>query len=90
MLTLLPFALVAVGLASTAGSDMSAWRIIAILGGLFVFLSAVSASGSLMLARRAKGRQLLEAGEDFPTLGDGSASGISAAPANPEKLESRR
>ena len=63
MLTLFPFALVAVGLASTEGSNLSGWRIVATISGPFVFLSALSASGSLMLARRAKGRQSLEAGE---------------------------
>lgn len=61
LLILFPFALVAVGLASREGSDIGALQIIAAIGGPFVLLSAVSAAVSLILARRAQDRQLLEA-----------------------------
>src|SRR5688572_23240240 len=55
-LTLFPFALIAAGLASMEGSRHSAGDIIAVIGGPFVFLSAISAAGSLVLARRASSR----------------------------------
>ena len=63
LLTLFPFALVAVGLASTEGSALGAGHVIAVMGGPFILLSATSAAGSLMLARKAEHRELLEAGE---------------------------
>lgn len=64
LLTLFPFALVAVGLASREGSDIGAWQIIAVISGPFILLSAVSAAGSLMLARLGEDRGSLEASED--------------------------
>ena len=64
LLTLFPFALVALGLASREGSDMGAWRISAIISGPFILLSALSAWGSLMLARMGEDRESLEAIED--------------------------
>ena len=69
LLTLFPFALVAVGLASTEGSDLGAWQIIGAISGPFILLSAVSATGSLMLARKAEKRELLEASEDVAEVG---------------------
>lgn len=74
LLTLFPFALVAVGLASMEGSAHTAGKVLATVGGPFVLLSAVSAAGSLMLARRAKDRALLDAigdpeGEGRPLQG---------------------
>ena len=69
LLTLFPFALVAVGLASREGSEIGAWRIIATMGPPFILLSALSASGSLMLARRAENRELLGASEDEAEVG---------------------
>jgi hypothetical protein len=51
MLTLFPFALVAAGLASTDGSDRGALEVIAVIAGPFILLSAISAAGSLILAR---------------------------------------
>jgi hypothetical protein len=41
LLTLFPFALVAVGLASTEGSDLSPWQVISAISGPFILLSAV-------------------------------------------------
>ncbi len=69
LLTLFPFALVAVGLASREGSDLGAWQAIAAISGPFIVLSAVSATGSLMLARKAEKRELLEAGQDLAEVG---------------------
>jgi hypothetical protein len=68
LLTLFPFALVGVGLASTEGSRLGAWQILAVISGPFILLSAVSAAGSLMLARRAENRESLE-GSDVTELG---------------------
>ena len=61
LLTLFPFALVAVGLASTEGSRFSAGQVIATIAGPFIVLSAASAAGSLWLARRAARRDSLAA-----------------------------
>jgi hypothetical protein len=62
LLTLLPFALVAVGLASREGSNVGTWQIIATLTGPFVVLSALSASVTLMLARNAEGQASRDVG----------------------------
>jgi hypothetical protein len=64
LLTLFPFALVAVGLASTEGGKFDAWHILAVISGPFIVLSALSAAGSLMLARMGEDRDLVQAGED--------------------------
>ena len=64
LLILFPFALVAVGLASTEGSNPQPWQGLAVIGGLFILLSAGSASVTLMLARRSEGREVLDTGSD--------------------------
>ena len=74
LLTLFPFALVALGLVSMEGSAHSAWDLIATIGGPFVFLSAISAAGSLVMARRANDRAALDGisdadGELLPARG---------------------
>jgi hypothetical protein len=63
LLSLVPGALFALGLA-TPGPDVDLWRLTAVIVGPFTLLSALSAAGSLMLARRAERRELLEARED--------------------------
>ena len=63
LLTLFPFALVAVGLASREGSDMGTSQILAVIMPLFVLLSALSASVTLIIARAAERRDLPEASE---------------------------
>ena len=63
LLTAFPFALEAVGLASREGSSIGTWQILAAVTGPFVLLSAVSASVTLMLARRAEERALVGAEE---------------------------
>ena len=80
LLILFPFALVAVGLASREGSSIDAWQILAAIGPPFILLSALSASGSLVLARRAENRALLEARDDVAALGaaEGDAQALLA------------
>jgi hypothetical protein len=68
LLSLVPAALVAVGLASLERPDLSLWQITASISGPLILLSAVSASGSLMLARMAE-RKSLDAGADVAELG---------------------
>jgi len=63
LLTLLPNALVAVGLAHPGSDDASLWKATAVIAGPFIFLSALSAAGSLLLARRAQDRQARASGE---------------------------
>lgn len=62
LLTLFPFALVALGLAGTEVGRFSAAHIIGVIGGPFIALSAASAAGSLLLARRSEARTDLTAG----------------------------
>jgi hypothetical protein len=56
LLTLFPFALVAAGLASREGSSVGTGQILGVIGPPFILLSAVSASVTLFLARRASGQ----------------------------------
>lgn len=64
LLTLFPVALVAVGLGSTEGSDTSLWQGLAVVAGPFILLSAASAAGTLLLARKAEGKDPLDVSED--------------------------
>ena len=57
LLSLVPGALVAVGLASVEGGRLSVWQLTAVISGPLTLLSAVSAAGSLMLARKAEDRE---------------------------------
>ena len=66
LLALLPDFLVAVGLASLGTEAMSLWKLTAIIGAPLIVLGAASASGSLMLARKAKQQDVLESGQDVP------------------------
>ena len=66
LVTLLPFTLAAVGLATL---NVSPWRLFATISGPLVLLSALSASVSLMLARRAEDRESRDAGEDLAKAG---------------------
>ena len=68
LLTLFPFFLVVVGLASL-NPAASAWRIIATIVGPFTLLSAASATGTLLLARGAERRALQGAGADAVAAG---------------------
>ena len=75
MLSLLPAAMVGVGLASTNDPNASVWPITAVILGPITLLSALSATVTLMLARRAEGRELLVASGDVAEagLGEGEA-----------------
>jgi hypothetical protein len=83
LLLLFPFALVAVGLASREGSAIGAGQIIATIGGPFILLSAASAAGSLMLARRAEDRGLPAASAGIAELGTPQASAAVMREAQP-------
>lgn len=61
LLSLLPAAMVGVGLANLDSEGGAMWRSIAVISGPFILLSAISAAGSLILARRAQNREMLEA-----------------------------
>ena len=63
LLTLFPFLLVAVGLASTEGSAHSAWEVLRVIGPTFILLGTVSAAVTLMVARKAEKRELPAAAE---------------------------
>ncbi len=62
LLTLFPFALVALGLASREGSSVSTPQILSVITVPFVLLSAASASITLLVARRAERQDLLMTG----------------------------
>lgn len=66
LLTLFPFALVGVGLASL---NVDPWRIIAAISGPFILFSAVSASATLLIARQVEGRGSLETGDGVAQVG---------------------
>jgi hypothetical protein len=67
LLSLFPAALVVVGLATPApGLDL--WLLTATISGPLALLSAVSASGSLALARMGEDRELLSTGADAAQL----------------------
>ncbi len=63
LLTVFPFALVAVGLASREGSDIGTGQILAVITPLFLLLSALSASVTLIIARAAERRGVRETSE---------------------------
>jgi hypothetical protein len=71
ILSMVPVALVAGGLATPNGDGPGIWRVTAAISGPLTFLSAVSASASLLLARRAKQGVLLEQIEADPHLRPG-------------------
>jgi hypothetical protein len=81
LLSVLPAAMVAVGLASVEGSRVGLWRATLVISGPFILLSAASAAVSLMLARRAERREPAQrdagaaeselAGGGMPELGAG-------------------
>ena len=69
LLSLVPAAMVAVGLATIGRESLGLWQFTAVISGPLMLLSAASASGSLMLARMGEDRVLLEAGEDESEAG---------------------
>jgi hypothetical protein len=63
LLSLAPAAMVGVGLAHIGRDGLGLWQLTAVISGPLVLLSAASAAGSLMLARKAEAREFLGAGE---------------------------
>jgi hypothetical protein len=58
LLSLVPVAMVAAGLATASGGSIGLWRLTAIIAGPLALLSAGSAAGTLVLARKAERRAL--------------------------------
>lgn len=71
LVSLVPAAMVAVGLATLSRPDAGLWRLTATIGVPLALLSAASAAGSLMLARKAEARASLGGGPDAAELGPG-------------------
>lgn len=71
LLSLLPAAMAGVGLADL-DEGARLWQGIGVIAGPFILLSAISAAGSLILARRAQNRETLEARSELE-LGEGAA-----------------
>lgn len=86
LLSLLPTALMAVGLA-TPGPGVDIVKSTAVVGVPFILLSAASAAGSLMLARKAEGRESLV--EDEPSLLHGHPASGHVRHARPEPANTR-
>jgi hypothetical protein len=69
LLSLLPAAMVAVGLASLGRPGAGLWQLTAVISGPLILLSAGSASGALLVARKSEDHELLQAGEDVAGVG---------------------
>lgn len=69
LLSLLPATMVAVGLASIGRSGVGLWQLTAAIGVPLTLLSALSASGSLLLAKAAEDRELLNSRAEMAELG---------------------
>jgi hypothetical protein len=67
LLSLLPNALAAAGVL-TVGPGVSLWQSTAVISGPFILLSALSASASLLLARRAQDREVLKSNDHVAEL----------------------
>ena len=76
LLSLLPNALAAAGLL-TVGPDVSLWQSTAVISGPFILLSALSASASLLLARRAQDREVLKSNDQVAELGSAQGASLS-------------
>lgn len=68
LLALFPAFMVLVGLASMGGKGLGLWQLTAIVAGPLMLLSSASATGSLLIARKAE-RRTLSAGDDLADLG---------------------
>jgi len=64
LLSLVPAAMVVVGLATPGQPEDGPWAMSARICLPLILLSAMSAAGSLVLARKAEGRESLEGGQD--------------------------
>jgi hypothetical protein len=88
LLSLVPAAMVAVGLAHLGRPDFGLWSITASISGPLILLSTLSASGSLLLARLAQGRRVGETNADLAELelAQGEAQNL-LAPADESRVE---
>lgn len=91
LLTAFPFVLVVVGLASREGSSIGTWRLITVITGPFVVMSAVSATATLLLARAAARRERAELGvvDASSLLNAGASNGPSDVRDAKERQEVR-
>lgn len=80
MLIAFPFVLVAVGLASTEGSSVRPLQALAAIAPPFILLSVASASVTLLLARRAERRSVLDR-DDSEELVDADVQQLTAGEA---------
>lgn len=78
LLSLVPAALEAIGLLSSEGSKHTMLQVTAVIAIPFVTLSAISATVSLLLARRAQKKGAVAAGEPGSLLGEGPATATSS------------
>jgi len=69
LLSLVPATMVAVGLATLNRPDTGLWQITAVIAVPFTLLSAASAAGSLLLARKAEKRESLASSEEGEAQG---------------------
>ncbi len=77
LLSLVPAAMVTVGLASVEGGRFSIWQLTSAISVPFILLSAVSASAYLSLARKAQGRELPDPSDGAAAaLAEGDADGV--------------
>jgi hypothetical protein len=65
LLSLIPAALVTVGLATASPDSAGLWQLTVVASAPLALLSAASAAGSLALARRSSDRALGKTGEDL-------------------------
>jgi hypothetical protein len=72
LLSLLPAALVVVGMATLGSTVPGLWEMTATISGPLILLSASSAAASLALARKAENRELLEANAEPSQLSPSS------------------
>jgi len=80
MLLAFPVVLIGVGLASTSGSSIHPFKALAVVAPPFILLSVVSASVTLILARKAEGQAAVD-GEEVERLGSGEQQELSAGAA---------
>lgn len=79
LVTLLPFALVAVGLASREGSDIGTWQILTVITVPFILFGAASATATLLIARIAEHRESRSAERTADVdLGEGETRELAA------------
>lgn len=90
LLSLVPVAMSGVGILTVdPESGVNLWRSTAVISAPFMLLSALSAAVSLMVARRARGRAILDGGDDIRLLDDSQRSLNAHSAPTPEGLSRR-